>query len=429
MKILMINRYSFPEVMGGAHKYYYDLAKNLAKKGHEVHLVYSVNDPQAVLEEKVEGVYKHKFLEKGKGALEKNYHNIKQTFEISKRILDEHGVDIVNFHDGRLPLKLFLSEEFSQIPFIYNCQADSAFEYEWDYKKEMENKLPFLKKMKMHIKFPFHYYWHRYCLSKAIERTNGIIVLSDYVAQTIKNNYGEKYSNKIKKIPSGVFTELFYPVKGINEKKELRDKLNLPKDKIIFLTIRRMTLRMGWFNLIDAVKMLFEKAPQYKDSIAFVFVGGGDLLEQLKKYVDDLRLSGNIIFTGKVPDGYPQLYNRASDCFIIPTEELEGFGIVSIEAFASGIPVIGTPKGSVPEVLSEIDADFITENHLPDGICKAIEKMLNKIKNNEINSNKLRNIAVEKFSWDVVTNNIEKYFYNIIQNNIRKKDVNKDTKS
>ncbi len=409
----MLDRHAFPEILGGAHRYLYDVARKLAERGHQVHFIHCSLSPDKTSTEKREGVIWHRYHIKESGSLLNNYQYITHTYKIARQILHSEGLDLVNFQCGRVPLKLYSPGEFSRIPFIYTCQADTAYEYLWDYQKILQiEKSPF-KKLKEHIKFPSHYYWHRYCLKKALERTDGIITLSDYVRNTMLKHYGQKYAPKFRRIPSGVDVNVFRPPQNADEKQAIRKQLGLPIDKTLFLTVRRMALRMGWFNLEEAIKLLFERHPELRTQIMFLFVGGGEIFDKVKETAYQLGILPHIIFTGPRYEEVP-LYYRAADCFVLPTEELEGFGIVSIEAFASGIPVIGTPRSAVPEVLRELDPELVTSSHLPEGLYEGIFKMVKKLKAGEIDSAYIRQVAVSKFSWEVIVQKIEDFMRELI---------------
>ena len=69
-----------------------------------------------------------------------------------------------------------------------------------------------------------------------------------------------------------------------------------------------------------------------------------------------LGLDKHVTFLGFVPDADLPRYYQAADVFVLPTRELEGFGLVTAEALACGTPVLGTPVGATPELLEPLDA-------------------------------------------------------------------------
>jgi glycosyltransferase involved in cell wall biosynthesis len=90
--------------------------------------------------------------------------------------------------------------------------------------------------------------------------------------------------------------------------------------------------------------------------------------------------------------------------FILPTKELEGFGLVTVEALASGLPVLGTPIGGTREILSQLNPEFLFEDCEADAMEKVIKKWVEQFKNNpdlykEI-STKCRNFAEIHYSWE-----------------------------
>ena len=107
---------------------------------------------------------------------------------------------------------------------------------------------------------------------------------------------------------------------------------------------------MGIDNLIEAFhrsKILRQKG--------LLLIGGKGLLEdRLKSMVENYDLHGSIRFLGHIPEiDLPQKY-QAADFFVLPTRNLEGFGLVILEAMASGTPVLGTPVGAIPEVIGSV---------------------------------------------------------------------------
>jgi glycosyltransferase involved in cell wall biosynthesis len=120
-------------------------------------------------------------------------------------------------------------------------------------------------------------------------------------------------------------------------KEELRDKLNIPKDKQIYLTVARFDFPKGYDILINAIKILKDKK-MLKNKL-FLFVGDGELTNEMKNLVDESELNENIIFLGKRTDVYELM--KAADCFILPSR-WEGFPITLIEAMACNLPIIAS---------------------------------------------------------------------------------------
>ncbi len=417
MKILVLNRRHYPEVVGGSYRYQYDVEQHLARQGHDVHTIYCTTNPENVGESVQDGVRTHIYYVKPSNPVFENYGFITNTARIAEILHRKAPFDIVNFHCPRVPLRLFASRTFADVPFVFNCQADSAYEYQWDYKKKIRDSGSLPTALKEHIVYPFHFYWLRHCMNKALQRSNGIIVLSDYVKDIISKHYGERHLERIEKIPGGVDIERFRPAKTDDERRSLRERFHLPQERMIFITVRRLALRMGLQNLVEAVKLVVTDQPALKDRVYFVLVGKGPLKSKLEQMIDKYDLNGVVHLAGFVSDDDLPLYYRCADCSIIPTEQLEGFGIVTIEAFASGLPVVGTTRGAVPEVVSVGDPQLVAPGHRPEDIARGIRTAIDKIQSGKSSPHHFRLVAEQQFSWDIVIRRIEKYYEQVVMHN------------
>jgi glycosyltransferase involved in cell wall biosynthesis len=108
-----------------------------------------------------------------------------------------------------------------------------------------------------------------------------------------------------------------------------------------------------------------------------------------------------------------------ADLFVLPTQELEGFGLVTLEAMASGLPVIGTPIGGTKEILGKFNADFLFDGTQPDSIAKlALEKYL-IIKNNSQRwkqiSEQGRKFVEDHYSWKQNVDSFERLIQRYIE--------------
>ena len=117
--------------------------------------------------------------------------------------------------------------------------------------------------------------------------------------------------------------------------------MGLPEDKFILFTVRNLVPRMGLENLISA----FEIVQSGRTDLLLIIGGEGPLEPALKEQTRQCGVEEFVRFVGYIPDEDLPSYYQMADLFILPTIELEGFGLVTVEALASGLPVLGTPVG------------------------------------------------------------------------------------
>ncbi|WP_157971716.1 glycosyltransferase family 4 protein [Halorussus litoreus] len=124
-------------------------------------------------------------------------------------------------------------------------------------------------------------------------------------------------------------------------------------DSLAFLTVRRLSPRMGHDLLLRAFARV---ATDHPDAQLYV-AGDGPLRGDLERMAADLGIADRVTFLGYVPDeDLPSAYATA-DCFVLPTRRLEGFGLATLEALASGTPVVATPVGGTTEILAGLRGD------------------------------------------------------------------------
>ena len=170
-----------------------------------------------------------------------------------------------------------------------------------------------------------------------------VVTLSEFMRRTLDRVYGPGVEVCV--VPGGVDAERFSPAEGPGE--------HVNRGDPAFLTVRRLSERMGHGLLLAAFSSVVERHPP-----AHLYVAGdGPLRDRLERRATDLGLDDHVTFLGYVPDRtLPALYADA-DVFVLPTTELEGFGLATLEALAAGTPAVGTPVGGTVEVLSAFDAD------------------------------------------------------------------------
>jgi glycosyltransferase involved in cell wall biosynthesis len=101
---------------------------------------------------------------------------------------------------------------------------------------------------------------------------------------------------------------------------------------------------------------------------------------------------------GRVSDEELRDWHRAADLFVLPTVAYEGFGMVTAEALASGTPVVGTPIGATPELLTPLDPRLVTAGTEPAQLADAVRSGL--AASTPAFRARCREYAESRFGWD-----------------------------
>jgi glycogen(starch) synthase len=182
-------------------------------------------------------------------------------------------------------------------------------------------------------------------------RSHRVIVLSNAFGDLVTTRFGVD-PGKVRLVPGSVDTKRFALD---TPRSDSRSALDLPLDRPILVTVRRLVNRMGLSSLIDAMKYVVAVVPD----VLLCIAGQGPLKRSLQAQAERLGLMRNIRFLGFVTEeALPHLF-YAADINVVPTIALEGFGLVAAEAMAAGTPSIVTPVGGLPEVVSGLSQTLI----------------------------------------------------------------------
>jgi len=207
------------------------------------------------------------------------------------------------------------------------------------------------------------------------------IVLSNSQKVAVNSNYTKTIvarlgipSQKIQIIPPGVDTTVFT---GNSDGKALYEKYDIGETKII-LTVGRLVERKGIDMVIKALSKVINQIP----NVVYLVVGTGPDKKRLKDLVQNLGLEKNVIFAGYVESKDLVSYYNICDLFIMPSREIEksgdveGFGIVYLEANACGKPVIGGRSGGIQDAIIHGETGLLVNPTNVDEIAEAIFKIL-----------------------------------------------------
>ncbi len=226
----------------------------------------------------------------------------------------------------------------------------------------------------------------------ALRRARRILVASEFMRRQLALFHPSPgIARKLRKLPYGIDTDRFAPC---GDKAALRQQLGLPARATVLLTTRRLEERMGLEELLQAFAICRDRMV---DPLLLI-VGKGRLEHALKSLTGALGLGATVRFWGYASDAeLPSLYS-AADVFVLPTQALEGFGLVILEALSAGVPVVATPIGGIPEVLRELAPELLAESARPEAIAERIVSVLRNAAG-RADPGRYRRFAVTSYSW------------------------------
>lgn len=193
----------------------------------------------------------------------------------------------------------------------------------------------------------------------------------------------------------GVDAERFRP--DVPGAAQLRARL--AGDRPLLLTVGRLQRRKGHDLMIDAVAILRRKGTR----LTYVIVGDGEERERLESRARDHGIADDVVFAGAVAADDLPMYYAAADLFCHPNRidgaDIEGFGIVFLEAAAAGLPVIGGDSGGVPEAIEAGVTGELVSGESADELASTLQSLLDDPDRRAAFGRAGRQRVLEQFTW------------------------------
>jgi glycosyltransferase involved in cell wall biosynthesis len=228
---------------------------------------------------------------------------------------------------------------------------------------------------------------------RVYDRCDRFITLSQAFADILHTDYNIA-AEKIHVIPGGINTTDFQIT---HSRQQAREQMGFPGDRPILFTPRRLVQRMGIDKLLEALVVVKQQVPDIWLAIA----GKGSQREALERQAQDLGLTDHVRFLGYVPDEDLPVCYQAADLTVVPSQSLEGFGLVLLESLACGTPVMSTPVGGMPEVLRPFEPNLVTI----DATAGAIAERLTEYFTGKWvlpDRERCRDYAVQHYDWQII---------------------------
>jgi len=209
------------------------------------------------------------------------------------------------------------------------------------------------------------------------KHTDTITYLGEFTRSRIAAAIGPLAARRMKQLVPGVEDSTFSPANhGLGM--EFRRRYGLADRKVV-VCVSRLMPRKGQDTLIDALGRVRQAVPD----AALLIVGGGPYERDLRKQVERSGQQRHIVMTGAVPTAVLPAAYAAGDVFAMPCRtrnrglDLEGLGIVYLEASATGVPVVVGDSGGAPDAVIDGTTGFVVDGRTPDESVVRIVELLN----------------------------------------------------
>jgi len=235
----------------------------------------------------------------------------------------------------------------------------------------------------------------QYSLCRQVIKRASKIICNSQNSASLVAKFGEAARRKTVVMHPGVDSQKFIPApKNI----EILSRLAWV-DKKVVLTVGRLQARKGQDMMIRALPAIKKVIP----NILYAVVGDGDCREMLHKLALDLDVQDNVHFLTEISDDEMIHCYQQCDLFILPNRtignDIEGFGMVLVEAQSCGKPVIAGDSGGTSETLVDGQTGFIIDATQPEKIVTAVLNLFSSEQNlNEMGS-KGREHVIQNLDW------------------------------
>jgi glycosyltransferase involved in cell wall biosynthesis len=253
-------------------------------------------------------------------------------------------------------------------------------------------------------KFMVSFNWFlRIFEEKMLERANKIIAVSHFTKRELLEYY-KVPERKIRVIHNGVDVNKFKPAQ---DKRKVKEELGFNPDDLTILSVGRLYARKGLFTLIESMPAVVNRFKNAK----FIISGKGqsDEMRKLIAHAEKIGVKDNLIFTGYYPDKkLPKLY-QAADVFAFSTfYEHHPFAV--LEALSTGLPVVTTSVGGIPETIESGKNGFLVEPFNPKQFADRILYLLEHPAEASEMGLLARQTILERFDWRIVVKEVLKVY-------------------
>jgi len=245
----------------------------------------------------------------------------------------------------------------------------------------------------------------RSLLRRIGDSVDTVTYLGEYTRARLARALSPETVARMTRLAPGVDSEAFRPGAG---GAAVRDRLGLASRPVV-ICVSRLVPRKGQDTLIRAWPVVQAAVP---DAI-LLLVGGGPYAGRLRRLAHGLGVAGSVIFTGPVPWLELPAYYDAGEVFAMPCRtrrhglDVEGLGIVYLEASATGLPVIGGDSGNAPDAIRDGETGYVVAGNSPAGVADRLVYLLTDPVGARAMGEKGMAWVDQEWRWDLVARRLQ----------------------
>jgi phosphatidylinositol alpha-1,6-mannosyltransferase len=245
----------------------------------------------------------------------------------------------------------------------------------------------------------------RQLLRRIGESTDTITYLGEYTRSRIAGALTPRAAARMVQLPPGVDEKTFHPDSGGDE---VRARLGLTERPVV-VCVSRLVPRKGQDTLIRAMPRVLAAEP---DAVLLI-VGGGPYEKDLRRLAQDTGVAASVRFTGAVPWAELPAHYGAGDVFAMPCRtrrgglDVEGLGIVYLEASATGLPVVAGDSGGAPDAVLDGETGWVVRGRDAAQTADRITTLLADPELRRRMGERGRSWVEEKWRWDLLAEHLK----------------------
>lgn len=351
MRILILSWEYPPLIEGGLARHVRKLAENLVSLGTEVHVL-TRGDESAADEQQIGGVYVHRVREPSRPRDLGEFvtwieHMNTDMLSAGVELGEQYEFDVVHGHDWLVASAGDHLAKRLSCPLVMTIHATEYGRHQGWVDKHPQSHIHGVEK------------W-------IVNRADAVIACSSYMREHIADIYAVDESD-VEVIPNGIDPGDLQPVGDLDE---MRASFAAP-DELLVLLVGRLVYEKGFQFALEALPGLIERV----GNVRFIVAGSGTHEAELKAQAEKLGLMEHGTFVGWIGDDVLHSLYRIADLTVVPSI-YEPFGLVALEAMASGCPCLVADTGGLREVVPNEEVGLRFRSRDPDSLAEMAERVL-----------------------------------------------------